>query len=281
MLRVGESFSVRRCRQGAVLTVSSQQDADRIYRRGIKRNARPVERLKKHYKEFQASLSTARPPPPSEAPPRAPPTVLAPPAVLAPPTALAAPRDPFLHIHAPADPRRRPERLRFNLSLLLTEDGSEYCAAEARARSMGLLGKKWAPDLQAVAGPSALAGNGRKSVAMRYEPTVTINTKEALADVFGMYNSPEKTLRIERPGSKHAPVTKIELRMEPLTPAPSLRFSPSDENASVAKTPGEHDCRLLNILLSEWTTPQHLSHSLMKMQQHLVSIIHSTLCLSY
>ena len=25
------------------------------------------------------------------------------------------------------------------------------------------------------------------------EPTVTINTKEALDDVFGMYNSPEKT----------------------------------------------------------------------------------------
>ncbi|KZP23812.1 hypothetical protein FIBSPDRAFT_822968 [Athelia psychrophila] len=193
-----------------------QQDADRIYRRGIKRNARPVERLKKHYKEFQAGLNTVRPPPPSKTPP-----------------ALAAPRDPFLHIHAPADPRRRPERLRFNLSLLLTEDGTEYCAAEARARSMGLLGKKWAPD----PGPSGLTNNSRKSVGMRYEPTVTINTKEALADVFGMYNSPEKTLRIERPGSKHAPVTKIELRLEPLTPAPSLRFSQSDENASAAKTP--------------------------------------------
>jgi len=46
---------------------------------------------------------------------------------------------------------------------------------------------------------------------MRSEPTVTINTKEALADVFGMYNSPDKTLKIERPGSKHAPVKKVEL----------------------------------------------------------------------
>lgn len=64
------------------------------------------------------------------------------------------------------------------------------------------------------------------------EPTVTINTKEALADVFGMYNSPDKTKIF--PGSKHAPVKKIE----PVTPVvpPRLTFARENENAN-AKTP--------------------------------------------
>lgn len=83
-------------------------------------------------------------------------------------------------------------------------------------------------------------------MGVRYEPTVTINTKEALADVFGMYNSPEKTLKIERPGSKHAPVKKIE----PLTPAPSLRLPRVDENASAQKTPGECKCVLMSRVLN-------------------------------
>lgn len=40
---------------------------------------------------------------------------------------------------------------------------------------------------------------------------MTIATKEALADVFGMYNSPERTLRFgPAAGSKHAPVHKVE-----------------------------------------------------------------------
>lgn len=73
---------------------------------------------------------------------------------------------------------------------------------------------------------------------MRGEPTVTINTKEALADVFGMYNSPDKTIKVERPGSKHAPVKKIE----PATPAPIIKQLSkelvSNENAPIAKTPG-------------------------------------------
>lgn len=67
------------------------------------------------------------------------------------------------------------------------------------------------------------------------EPTVTINTKEALEDVFGMYNSPEKTLKL--PGSKHAPLKKVD----PVTPvvAPRMAFSRAQENENVqnAKTP--------------------------------------------
>lgn len=58
------------------------------------------------------------------------------------------------------------------------------------------------------------------------EPTVTIATKEALADVFGMYNSPERTLRFgPAAGSKHAPVHKVEpiaaLNLKPVKSAKS------------------------------------------------------------
>lgn len=127
---------------------------------------------------------------------------------------------------APPAPGRRPEKLRFNLSLLFTPSGVEYSAQEVRARSMGLLGKKWGRDSSSGAvkvnfnddgsrstqNMGAAAGGKRKSanVVNVSEPTVTINTKEALADVFGMYNSPDKTVKRAMPGSKHAPVRKIE-----------------------------------------------------------------------
>lgn len=53
-------------------------------------------------------------------------------------------------------------------------------------------------------------GGKERAMRMRGDPTVTINTKEALKDVFGMYNSPEKTIKVARAGSKHAPVRKVE-----------------------------------------------------------------------
>jgi checkpoint serine/threonine-protein kinase len=130
---------------------------------------------------------------------------------------------------APPQPGKRPEKLQFDMSLLYTEEAGEYCAQEARARSLGLLGKAWAP-LPFAADPppnravsssqsstsdrTADSSKHRKSLANRRksvygEPTVTINTKEALADVFGMYNSPEKTTRM-KPGSKHAPLRNVE-----------------------------------------------------------------------
>lgn len=119
---------------------------------------------------------------------------------------------------------------------------------------MGLLGKKWGPpppsELSTCSsmvrvnfsedGQKTVVPTRRISMGLRGEPTVTINTKEALADVFGMYNSPEKTIKVERPGSKHAPIKKIE----PVTPA-VVRQSPkelsSDENAvqSMVKTPSK------------------------------------------
>lgn len=67
------------------------------------------------------------------------------------------------------------------------------------------------------------------------EPTVTINTKEALDDVFGMYNSPDKTNKLMIVGSKHAPLKNID----PVTPIvpPRINFSKGSENVQNAKTP--------------------------------------------
>lgn len=150
---------------------------------------------------------------------------------------------------APPAPGKRPEKLRFNLSLLFTEDGTEYSMQEARARSMGLLGKKWGPpasemvrvDFKESHGPRGTRTfTGRKGFAAG-EPTVTLATKEALADVFGMYNSPEKSMRFGAvAGSKHAPVRKIE----PVTPLalPNHFRALSNENAMAsAKTPRSNE----------------------------------------
>lgn len=159
---------------------------------------------------------------------------------------------------APPAPGKRPEKLRFNLSLLFTDDGVEYCIQEARARSMGLLGKKWGPppasEFSRAASSSSLSvpvdfnddgqrstrlmaiGGRRKSVIGGAEPTVTINTKEALADVFGMYNSPEKTSSLTAPGSKYAPLKRVE----PVTPVIAQRsvLKLEDENIiQSSKTP--------------------------------------------
>ena len=235
---------------------------------GITRNARPLERLKKRHAEFQARSSSSRPasstsrpkgntkfdiprhdplknsnsPPQSK--PSKPKTALSTSKLqqpTAPTTGSALNYDPYSYITAPPLAGRRPAKLHFDLSLLLTKEGVEYSYQEARAKSMGLLGKKWGPDpVSELASPtsthsassssSSIAvdfndGDGKTTMLNRrqnrggFEPTVTINTKEALADVFGMYNSPEKTLKIERPGSKHAPVKKVE----PVTPAPLVR----------------------------------------------------------
>ena len=172
---------------------------------------------------------------------------------------------------APPAPGRRPEKLRFDLSLLFTPSGVEYSAAEVRARSMGLLGKKWGPPAASELRDSSAglvrvkfnddgsrstqnmgataSGARRKSVtiAATGEPTVTINTKEALADVFGMYNSPDKTVKRTMPGSKHAPVRKIEpmnsRRIEPLGSRKIEPALPSSENEN-AKPAGALECAL-------------------------------------
>ncbi|KAF9052403.1 hypothetical protein BDZ89DRAFT_1056754 [Hymenopellis radicata] len=197
-------------------------DAEQIYRLGIKRQVRPLERLKTTYQQFKNRNATR---PSSQAPsPASAPSTSAP---SSPPSTAAA---RYAVMMAPPAPGKRPETLKYNPSLLFTPDGVEYCSAEARARSYGLLGKKWAPlpTSSLWAAPSSSSSSrvsfndesqrptrtldfgARRKSMMNGEPTVTINTKEALADVFGMYNSPEKTIKVAKPGSKYAPVRKIE-----------------------------------------------------------------------
>jgi checkpoint serine/threonine-protein kinase len=161
----------------------------------------------------------------------------------------------YAHIFAPPLPGKRPEKPQFDLSLLFSD--KEYCIEEARARSIGLYGKKWpAPPPpapfstlgnSAVSSSSSMSsvkvnfnddgqGSSRMGAARRRsmmggaEPTVTINTKEALADVFGMFNSPEKTAKL-------AAIVQHK-KIEPATPiAPPPRRPANENENSYAKTP--------------------------------------------
>lgn len=156
---------------------------------------------------------------------------------------------------APPPAGKRPEKLRLHLHMLFTEEGGEYSMPEARARSMGLLGKKWGPppaselsranvstmrvNFNDDGSKSTRNNTARRSLAGA-EPTVTINTKAALEDVFGMYNSPEKSTRISAmPGTKHAPVRRVE-PMSPLSLLPQVRPA-SVENASHPPVPPSED----------------------------------------
>ncbi|KAF5359438.1 hypothetical protein D9756_003475 [Leucocoprinus leucothites] len=270
---IGVSYSLLYEEYANALELAGRkQDADVIYRRGIKKQVRPLERLKSRYKDFQARTNNPSSTQPSSSqtafkassgnsagdalrknPLKNHATVAtssssrtspAPTANIISTSSTAASR--YALMMAPPAPGKRPEKLRFNFGLLFS-DGMEYSIQEARARSMGLLGKKWGPppasEMAYMASSAQVDFNDdgmkstknltrRKSLMVGAEPTVTINTKEALADVFGMYNSPEKTKII--PGSKHAPVKKVE----PVTPIvpPRLTFSRENENAS-AKTP--------------------------------------------
>lgn len=141
---------------------------------------------------------------------------------------------------APPPPGKRPERLRFTLSLLFTDDGVEYSMQEARARAMGLLGKKWLPPPSAASLQSAPSKGGRKEERTRTktyaEPTMTLATREAMADVFGMYNAPEATVRYGAVLDKdrYKPV-----EIEPITPSANQVRALSNENAY--KTPRSNE----------------------------------------
>ncbi|EJF64965.1 hypothetical protein DICSQDRAFT_153131, partial [Dichomitus squalens LYAD-421 SS1] len=247
-------------------------EADAIYQKGIQRRARPVDPLKRRYEEFKSRTSA---PPLKQSPVawqdassearalrRAPlknhpsssiPTSSSKDSLASSArttsshpssssTAVEQPYNPYALMLAPPAPGKRKEKLRFNLSLLFTEDGVEYSMQEARARSMGLLGKKWGPPPAPERTRVAFSGDASKSAktsttrkfAAGAEPTVTLATKEALADVFGMFNSPEKSMRFGPvPGSKHAPIRMIE----PVMPMQPLSRPLSNENAEVSKTP--------------------------------------------
>lgn len=254
-------------------------EAEAVYQKGIQRRARPLEPLKRRYEDFKKrtqpppsvasanaafwkgapsstralrrnpfKFHTPDPPAASSSTPPSAPTSTSQAASSAPssshaPSAADQKRERYALMLAPPVPGKRPEKLRFNLSLLFTEDGTEYSMQEARARSMGLLNKKWAPPPEATSarvnfndGPVAGTGRTRTAAGMTrkaFEPTVTLATKEALADVFGMYNSPERSVRLgaAAPGSKHAPVRKVA----PVALESQFRAVVGEEGA--AKTP--------------------------------------------
>ncbi|PFH52982.1 hypothetical protein AMATHDRAFT_1710 [Amanita thiersii Skay4041] len=259
--KIGTSYSVLYEEYANLLEQDGRRtEADAIYCKGISCNARPLERLKTRYRDFQNRKGSSAPSASSSATIASSSKSQHPSTVVALTSVNSTAQQRYAIMLAPPAPGKRPEKLCFNLSLLFN-DGVEYSIQEARAKSMGLLGKKWAP-LQTSNQPpfsssssvsfaqsdetqkSTRFGGASKRKSLMYggasEPTVTINTKEALADVLGMYNSPDKTRSIGLPGSKHAPLKKVE----PITPMPQPRFTThsnenNNENAQPqsAKTP--------------------------------------------
>ncbi|GBE88384.1 predicted protein [Sparassis crispa] len=246
----------------ALETAGRRADADNVYRKGIDRRARPIEPLKRRYEDFKKRAGAPVPhrgtstsiwksaQPETQTLRRNPlknytPTPSIPPSYTPRASTSQHAHDRYAPMLAPPVPGKRPEKLRFNLSLLFTEEGTEYSMQEARARSMGLLGKKWGPPpppegaLLRVNFNDDGAKSTRTLMRKGYaagEPTVTLATKEALADVFGMYNSPEKSMRFGAvAGSKHAPVRRIDA-VTPMSLQSQFR-AVSNENAIHAKTP--------------------------------------------
>ncbi|KAF9267770.1 hypothetical protein L218DRAFT_893878 [Marasmius fiardii PR-910] len=224
------------------------KDAETVFRKGLKRQARPTERLKKHYSEFQKKHSLSSDPPISSSSQSEASRSKRTPSASSVPTVLGTPASRYALMLAPPEPGKRPEQLEFHLPLLYTEEHGEFCIEEARARSMGLLGKQW-PPLPTGSGKTNRSSRltvvfkddrntrslKRKSMIGGAEPTVTINTKEALADVFGMYNSPERTVKTIV-GSKHAPVTRVDA-ITPYVSQPKPTSPLSSENASQSSKP--------------------------------------------
>jgi checkpoint serine/threonine-protein kinase len=141
----------------------------------------------------------------------------------------------------------------FDLTLLLAPDGMEYSFREARARHLGLLDKKWPPPPPPnAAASSSRAASGSDSfvkedsvkvdfndssskltkAARRQSVTVTINTKQALEDVFDMYNAP-----LEEEAANVSSGT-VETPSHLRTPAPPSSRPPvfQDENAGTTAT---------------------------------------------
>ncbi|KAK7050963.1 protein kinase [Paramarasmius palmivorus] len=258
---IGTSYSLLYEEYAQLLEAKNRiKDADIVYRKGIKRQARPTERLKKRYADFQkrheATLSSSSPASDSSSAttrattnpkPAKQPTASSSSPV---PAGIRDAKSRYEFMLAPPEPGKRPEKYEFHLPLLYTEEHGEFCIEEARARSSGLLGKKWPPlpITQTTKPTSSSAGSSQLTVVYKDEqrtgntrnlkrksmaggePTVTINTKEALADVFGMYNSPDRTTRVLA-GSKHAPVKRVE-PMAPFARVASLPAPLPSENAA-------------------------------------------------
>ena len=102
---------------------------------------------------------------------------------------------------APPQPGKRKEQLRFNLDLLFTDKHVEYCIQEARVRSMGLLGKKWAPLPITNQQPSASSSKVQFSVADSPDDNQRNTTRR---NYIGGGNEPTVTIARYSPRSRTA-----------------------------------------------------------------------------
>ncbi|TDL25879.1 hypothetical protein BD410DRAFT_837325 [Rickenella mellea] len=270
---IGTVYSQLYSQYAAVLEMNGRlQEAQDVYIRGIGRPCRGVATLKKRFSEFKArvlSKSTLKRPSKSTKVSSLTETgrlrsnplrnfdldkTVKPASHQSVDTRDASPSssDPYAYMSAPPAPGKRPEKLQFNLSLLF-KDGQEYCIQEARAKSLGLLNKKWPPP-ELASKPVNFNGskgtnkdttnNGNMNLTMSMvgEQTVTINTKEALMDVFAKFNSPDKPEKfLNVAGSKRAPVKKVDPTKPPAvkpTPITKRTLEIEGENRqSITKTP--------------------------------------------
>jgi len=151
------------------------------------------------------------------------------------------------------------ERLQIDISRLILPDGTEIHPLERRARDFGVADKKWpspGPELApnpaaANTGASMFRGGeietrvefeGTKPMTltnnnftnMTRDATVTINTKEALMAVYGMYNSPTKSITSDKAFAAMMDPRNADIP----TPMPASAHPIHDENAGTAKKPG-------------------------------------------
>ncbi|KAJ7603143.1 Mad3/BUB1 homology region 1-domain-containing protein [Mycena polygramma] len=138
---IGASYSVLYEEYATILELDGRNiEAETVYRKGIKRQVRPLERLKIRYREFKSRLA-------STDPDRTPTqiaggvSVASSSSIVTNASLATTAESRYAHIFAPPLPGKRPEKPQFDLSLLFSD--KEYCIEEARARSIGLYGKKW------------------------------------------------------------------------------------------------------------------------------------------
>lgn len=161
------------------------------------------------------------------------------------------------------------EKLQINTSLLILADGTEIHPLELRARDFGVADKKWPPPTSEqtmdrnmshrTSIDQSLSENARHDdleeqvdfegtkpmtfgstfATMTREATVTINTKAALMDVYGMYNSPTKSIT----SGKQAAAMRDPHELAAPTPLGSaMKANHIDENAGTARKLSEWIC---------------------------------------
>jgi len=160
--------------------------------------------------------------------------------------------NPYPHALEPSGggPGRRAEKHVFDLKLLWA-NSHETCLAESRAKRLGLLGKQWPappPPEEYLVPPKpeptpklvrTLNIDDEWEPPAFDEPTMTVNTKAALADVYGMFNVTETMSRIHE---------RREMPPPP-PPLPTIPATPvlSKEN-SVMGPPSTIRVRLLHLV---------------------------------